>query len=385
MPLAGINEQNLQPLIDALTAHAQNSQARTGAQVRADTAGLFAASSRDLNNSILPQLTAASENAGASGGALTALLAQNATEAQAAELTTTQNQALQANENARVQESGQQGQQLNSLLSTLQRANTAAGDRAANIQIANDRIANEFNIARGNQANQAAIAKGNQATQLSIAQSNQANQLLIDTNRLTATSEQNALDRAAAVTSQTSAQQAAAALQTERLAADSTNQQARIQASANELTQRLTSDATLQNLRIRANAVEGQQNRANRLQVSQQDNATRLQQSQLQIDAQVQQAAADRQLKKELQQMGMNADTVNNIMRLNAQANINQANNATSVANTRYAQNAQTNRANAANANALQIAREGNASRQSIAAADRQAQQDSSGYQSRVR
>jgi len=328
MPLSGINEQNLQPLINALTAHAQNSQARTSAQVKADTAGLFAASSRKLNNSILPQLTAASENAGASGGALTALLAQNATEAQAAELTTTQNQALQANENARVQESGQQGQQLNSLLSILQRANIASGDRAANIQIAKAKLTNDFNIAKSNQVNQANIAKGNQATQLSIANSDQANQLLIDTNRINATSEQNDLDRAAAVTSQTNAQQAAAALQTERLAADSTKQQARIQASASELTQRLTSDATLQNLRLQANATEGQQNRATQLQINQNTNAARLQQSQLQIDAQVQKAAADRQLKKELQQMGISANTVNTIMQLNAQANINQAINA---------------------------------------------------------
>jgi len=69
-----------------LNQGSQQSLEQARQQAIADTEGLTSASLRDFNNDLLPQITGAAEDAGASGGALTALLAQNTAAAQAGQV-----------------------------------------------------------------------------------------------------------------------------------------------------------------------------------------------------------------------------------------------------------------------------------------------------------
>jgi len=109
-------------------------QLRSGAQVRADTKASTDLMLKQFNDSIIPQITAAAQNAGASGDALTALLAQNAAANAAGQAGANIANAVASNEQSRAKAADAHMQQLNNLLSTLQQAHTAVLGQQAQLQ-----------------------------------------------------------------------------------------------------------------------------------------------------------------------------------------------------------------------------------------------------------
>jgi len=334
MPLAGVTQQNLQPIIDALAAHTQSTSIRTGAQVSADAQGLIAQSSRDFNNTILPNITRASENAGASGGALTALLAQNAASAQAAKVGTLQANQLSINDQLRVSDQANKGNELSNLLNTLQGANTASANRQAHSADIVAQLTAQATQAGLDRTNQLSIAQGNQGTQLQIAQGNNATTIAEGgANRQSAASIQ-AADLSAQLTRLVSAQQFTSGQNAADRTATATNATQAQQATMDRLVAQLQSMATQGNLDRTAQAGNIQAQLASALQISQGNNANRLDLQANDIAQQTIQATADRQLKTTLTKMGLDSTTINNILTLQNATNMNNANNATSRANT---------------------------------------------------
>jgi len=331
MPLTGVTQQNLQPIIDALGAHAQQSNVRTGAQVSLDAQGLVAQSSRDFNNLILPQITRAGENAGASGGALAALLTQNAASAQAAKVSQLQANQLSINDQLHVQDAANQGQQLESLLNTVQTANTAAGHDQAAFDRLQAQLTAQATQAGADRANQLAIAQGGQATQLQIAQGNNATTIAEGGANRTSKATLQAADLAAQAKRLLDAQ----AFTGQQNAADRTATAANAtQAQAATLAQiqaKLQAQATQGNLDRTAHSADIQNQLANQLQISQADIANQQALQQNALAQQAIQAQADRDLKAKLTKMGLDSQTINNILALNNASNINAANNANAL------------------------------------------------------
>ena len=94
-------------------------------QAIADTQGLVSKAVRDFEQSILPQLMGAQEGAGASGGAVTALLAQEAGIASAGQVAEKQLAQILGAQNIQSQERGQSLDALTELLQQLTQGDIA--------------------------------------------------------------------------------------------------------------------------------------------------------------------------------------------------------------------------------------------------------------------
>jgi len=109
-------------------------QLRTAGQVRADSQASTNLALQHFNNSILPQITAAAQSAGASGDALTALMAQNAGADAAGQAGANVDKAVAANETLRAQAAAQHDTQLTNMLNILSQAHTAVLGQQSQLQ-----------------------------------------------------------------------------------------------------------------------------------------------------------------------------------------------------------------------------------------------------------
>lgn len=147
--------QQLMALIQQMATQAGG---YTGVQAKADTAGLNAAAVRDFQNSILPNITGAAEDAGASGGALTALLAQEAGIASAGNVAKLQLDQILGAEKLQSQE---KSTNLNALLSMLQ---SSSANDLAKLQFSLEGLSNQFSGNTGRAINTGSPASSSQYT-----------------------------------------------------------------------------------------------------------------------------------------------------------------------------------------------------------------------------